>query len=149
MDKYDSIKLKNQLCFPVYLCAKEITRKYGPILEKINLTYTQYIVMMYFWEKGESNVKEISRTLLLDSSTLTPLLKKLEEKGFVTRERSNTDERNLVVKITEKGLALREKAVEVPTKIGKCLNLTTEETKTLYNLSYKVLQNIEKENHND
>ncbi|MBP5512335.1 MarR family transcriptional regulator [Candidatus Saccharibacteria bacterium] len=149
MNKYESIKLKNQLCLPVYLCAKEITRKYGPILEEIDLTYTQYIVMMYFWEKGESNVKEISKTLLLDPSTLTPLLKKLEEKGFLTRERSNTDERNLVVKLTDKGLNLREKAVEVPAKIGKCLNLTDEEAKTLYNLSYKVLRNIEKENHND
>ena len=133
----------------VMMDAKEITRKYGPILEEIDLTYTQYIVMMYFWEKGESNVKEISKTLLLDPSTLTPLLKKLEEKGFLTRERSNTDERNLVVKLTDKGLNLREKAVEVPAKIGKCLNLTDEEAKTLYNLSYKVLRNIEKENHND
>ena len=131
MNKYESIKLKNQLCLPVYLCAKEITRKYGPILEEIDLTYTQYIVMMYFWEKGESNVKEISKTLLLDPSTLTPLLKKLEEKGFLTRERSNTDERNLVVKLTDKGLNLREKAVEVPAKIGKCLNLTDEEAKKL------------------
>jgi DNA-binding MarR family transcriptional regulator len=145
-EKYESLLLRNQLCYPVYLCAKEITRKYGPFLDELNLTYTQYIVMMYFWEKQESNVREISRTLLLDSSTLTPLLKKLEDKGYITRARSDEDERNLVVKITEKGLALRDKAILIPGKMGKCINLSPEEAKTLYNLMYKVLLNIEKEN---
>lgn len=144
MNKYEPITLKNQLCYPIYLCAKEITRKYTPILDKINLTYTQYIVMMYFWEKSESNVTEISKALLLDPSTLTPLLKKLEEKGYITRERSSEDERNLVVRITEKGLSLRDKALEIPNKIGKCVNLSEDEAKTLYNLMYKVLANIEK-----
>lgn len=144
-DKYESLFLRNQLCYPVYLCAKEITRKYAPVLKEIDLTYTQYIVMMYFWEKRESNVSEISRTLVIDSSTLTPLLRKLEHKGYIERKRSTEDERNLVVKVTEKGLNLREKAVKVPEKIGKCMNLTAEEAKTLYNLMYKVLTNIEKE----
>lgn len=148
-EKYEGLLLRNQLCFPVYLCAKEITRKYSPILDELNLTYTQYIVMMYFWEKKESNVKEISCALLLDPSTLTPLLKKLEEKGYISRERSNADERNLEVKITEKGLALREKAVFVPEKMGKCINLSPKEAKTLYNLMYKVLKNIEMDNEND
>ena len=142
-EKYESLLLRNQLCYPVYLCAKEITRKYSPFLDELDLTYTQYIVMMYFWEKKESNVKEIGKTLLLDPSTLTPLLKKLEEKGYISRER------NLVVKITEKGLKLRDKAVAVPVKMGKCINLSAEEAKTLYNLMYKVLSNIEKENEND
>lgn len=144
-DLYESLKLKNQLCFPVYLCAKEITQRYAPFLEELDLTYTQYIVMMYFWEKRESNVKEIGDTLLLDSSTLTPLLKKLEDKGYISRTRSDEDERNLVVKITEKGLNLREKAEKVPEKMGKCINLSPEEAKTLYNLTYKVIMNIEKE----
>ena len=144
-DKYESLLLRNQLCYPVYLCAKEITRKYAPVLKEIDLTYTQYIVMMYFWEKRESNVSEISRTLVIDSSTLTPLLRKLEHEGYIERKRSTEDERNLVVKVTEKGLNLREKAVKVPEKIGKCMNLTAEEAKTLYNLMYKVLTNIEKE----
>jgi DNA-binding MarR family transcriptional regulator len=102
--KYDSLTLKNQLCFPIYLASKEIIRKYTPILDKLNLTYTQYIVMMYLWEKKTSNVKEIGKTLLLDSSTLTPLLKKLESKGFITRVRSSEDERNLIIEITEKGM---------------------------------------------
>ena len=146
-EKYEQLLLRNQLCFPVYLCAKEIIRRYSPFLEKIDLTYTQYIVMMYFWEKKESNVKEVGRALLLDPSTLTPLLKKLEQKGYVERARSTDDERNLVVKATEKGLSLRDKAITIPEKMGKCINLSPEETKTLYNLTYKVLYNIEKENH--
>jgi len=148
MNKYESIKLKNQLCLPIYLCAKEITRRYTPILEKLDLTYTQYIVMMYFWENQESNVKKLGKTLLLDPSTLTPVLKKLEAKKYITRERSSEDERNLVLKLTEKGMNLRDEAVKVPAKIGKCLNLSEEEAKTLYNLTYKVLLNLEKENNN-
>ncbi len=146
-EKYEQLLLRNQLCFPVYLCAKEIIRRYGPFLEEIDLTYTQYIVMMYFWEKKESNVKEVGKALLLDPSTLTPLLKKLEQKGYVERTRSTDDERNLVVKATEKGLSLRDKAMTIPEKMGKCINLSPEEAKTLYNLTYKVLYNIEKENH--
>ncbi len=144
-DIYEPLLLKNQLCYPLYLCAKEVTRKYTPLLKEIYLTYTQYVVMMYFWEKRESNVKEISNTLVIDSSTLTPLLKKLEQKGYIERTRSTEDERNLVVKVTEKGLSLRDKALTIPEKIGNCMNLTGEEAKTLYNLMYKVLMNIEKE----
>lgn len=143
--KYEALLLKNQLCFPIYLCAKEIQRRYAPILEEINLTYTQYVVMMYFWENGSSNVKAIGKRLLLDPSTLTPLLKKLEAKGYITRTRSKDDERNLVVSLTESGEALRDKAVDIPFKMGKCLDLTEEEAAVLYKTIYKVLQNIEKE----
>ena len=145
--KYDVLSLKNQLCFPIYLASKEIIRKYTPLLDEINLTYTQYIVMMYFWENKKSNVKDIGKALLLDSSTLTPLLKKLESKGFITRERSTVDERNLDICITKKGMELREKALSIPEKMGKCLDLTEEETKTLYKITYKILKNTqEKEN---
>ena len=147
-NKYDSLKLKNQLCYPIYLCSKEIIRRYTPFLNEINLTYTQYIVMMYFWEKGNSNVKEISNTLLIDSSTLTPLLKKLESKGYITREKSPRDERNLKITITEEGMSLRDKALTVPDQISKCLNLTEEEAISLYKLTYKLLDNIER-NEND
>ncbi|MBR4230868.1 MAG: MarR family transcriptional regulator [Bacilli bacterium] len=143
--EFDSLLLKNQLCFPIYLCSKEIIRKYTPLLDEIDLTYTQYIVMMYFWEKGKSNVKELGKTLLLDSSTLTPLLKKLEKKGYITRVRSPIDERNLDLSITDKGMDLRNKAVTIPKKIGKCINLTKEEAQILYKLSYKVLLNTSKE----
>ena len=144
-DKYESLRLKNQLCFPIYLCAKEITRKYSNVLDELDLTYTQYLVMMYFWEVKESNVKEISKTLLLDSSTLTPLLKKLENKGYIKRERSSTDERNLIVKLTNKGAELQDKALRVPRYMGNCVNLSEKEAKTLYSLVYKVLLNVEKE----
>ena len=144
-NKYNSLELKNQLCFPIYLCSKEIIRKYTPMLNELNLTYTQYIVMMYFWEKKESNVKEISKTLLLDSSTLTPILKKLEIKGFITRTRSKIDERNLDISITEKGMKLRDKALNIPKNMSKCINLSIKETEMLYNLIYKVLNNTIKE----
>ena len=143
--KYEKLLLKNQLCYPVYLCAKEITRKYAPALKDLDLTYTQYIVMMYFWEEHESNVRDLGRALVIDPSTLTPLLKKLEQKGYIDRVRSKSDERNLNVKITKKGLKLRDAALGVPEKMGKCLNLSHKEAKTLYNLMYKVIANIERE----
>ena len=143
MNKYDSLKLKNQLCFPIYLCSKEIIRKYTPLLNELNLTYTQYIVMMYFWEVEESNLKDLGKTLMLDSSTLTPLLKQLELKGYIERKRSFTDERNLVIKLTKEGISLRNKAIDIPSKMGKCINLSDSEAKTLYSLIYKVLLNVE------
>ena len=145
VSKYGSLLLKNQLCFPIYLCSKEIIRKYTPLLNEIDLTYTQYIVMMYFWEKERSNVKEISQALLLDSGTLTPLLKKLEAKGYINRVRSTKDERNLEVTITKKGLELRKKALSIPENISKCIDLSKEEAETLYSLVYKVLLNVLKE----
>ena len=145
VSKYDTLLLKNQLCFPIYLCSKEIIRKYSPLLGDIDLTYTQYIVMMYFWEKNKSNVKELGKTLLLDSSTLTPLLKKLENKGYISRVRSSIDERNLELTVTKKGLDLRDKAVSIPEQIGECINLSEEEVSVLYKLSYKILTNIQKE----
>lgn len=144
-DKYDSLKLKNQLCFPIYLCAKEIVRKYAPMLEELDLTYTQYVVMMYFWEMKESNVKDLGKALLLDSSTLTPLLKKLELKGYIERNRSLTDERNLIIKLTENGEKLKDKALTVPKKMSNCINLNKDEAITLYSLIYKVLINVEEE----
>ena len=143
--KYEVLKLENQLCFPMYLCAKEIQRRYTPFLDAINLTYTQYVVMICFWEHGSSNVKTIGKALLLDPSTLTPLLKKLEAKGFLTRTRSERDERNLIVTLTDEGEALRDRALDIPAKMGECLALSKEETVTLYQILYKVLHNIEKE----
>ena len=144
-DKYEALKLKNQLCFPIYLCAKEIQRRYAPILDKLNLTYTQYVVMMYFWEHGSSNVKAIGNALLIDPSTLTPLLKKLEAKGYITRTRSKEDERNLMIELTESGETLKDKALDIPAQMGSCLALTEEESKTMCRIMYKILQNIEKE----
>ena len=133
----DNLKLENQLCFPIYLTAKELTRIYDKYLKELNLTYTQYIVMMYFWDKKNSNVKELSRTLILDPSTLTPLLIKLENKGFIRREKSNQDERNLNITLTKAGENLKEQAKCIPLEIGKCIPLTNEEAIELYRLLYK------------
>ena len=142
-DKYDVLKLDNQLCFPLYAVSKEIVRRYTPFLNEIDLTYTQYITMMVMWEYKEVSVKELGKKLFLDSGTLTPLLKTLEKKGLVTRERSKADERVLVVSITEEGMKLREKAVEIPGKIGGCVKLDADEAVQLYKTVKKLLGQFE------
>lgn len=141
MDKYDGLKLEYQICFPLYACAREVVKKYRPYLDEIDLTYTQYIAMMVFWEKGKCSAKELGDKLYLDSGTLTPVLKSLEKKGFVKRVRSTEDERLLMVEITDKGEKLKEKAVEVPAKVASCVNLNPEESAELYKMLYKILGN--------
>lgn len=145
-DKYEGLKLKNQLCFPLYVCAKEVVKKYKPFLDEIDLTYTQYITMMVMWEHKEMNVKELGNFLFLDSGTLTPVLKKLEQKGYLTRERSKADERVLNVTITEEGEQLKEKAVEIPAQIGQCVPLEPEEAMQLYGILQKLLGNFQPDN---
>lgn len=139
-DNYNALKLQNQICFPLYACSKEIIKRYKPFLDPIGLTYTQYIVMMVMWEQEEITVKELGEYLFLDSGTLTPLLKKLESKGYVSRLRSKEDERSLIVTITPEGKKLREQALEIPGKMGACVNLSKEEAMQLYELLYKVLE---------
>jgi len=138
-NKYDVLKLENQLCFPLYAAAKEIVRRYNPYLGEIDLTYTQYIAMMVIWDKKEISVKELGEHLFLDSGTLTPLLKSLEKKGYVIRKRSSEDERVLIVYVTEEGMKLREKAAEIPAKIGACVNISPDESAELYRVLYKIL----------
>ena len=138
-DKYDALKLKNQLCFPLYACSKEIVKAYKPYLDELDLTYTQYITMMVMWEHKELKVKEVGQYLYLDSSTLTPLLKRLEEKGYVKRRRSSEDERDLIVTITDTGEALKEKAVTIPERLGACVDLEAQKAQTLYALLYEVI----------
>ena len=138
-DRYDALKLENQLCFPLYACAKEIIKAYKPYLDELDLTYTQYITMMVLWERRALRVKEVGQRLFLDSSTLTPLLKRLEEKGYVTRRRSAEDERDVIVTITPNGQALREKAVTIPAQLGACVALEPEKAQTLYALLYEVI----------
>ena len=140
--KYDSLKLENQLCFPLYACSKEIVRRYKTYLDKLDLTYTQYIVMMVMWEEKELNVKELGDKLFLDSGTLTPVLKKLEAKGYVTRERSKIDERTLIVTLTESGKELREKAVDIPVGMRGCLKLSDEEMVQLRTMLGKILSDM-------
>ncbi len=141
MNKYNCLKLENQLCFPLYACSKEIVKKYKPFLDELDLTYTQYITMMVLWERNSCNVKELGECLFLDSGTLTPLLKKLEAKGFIERTRSKEDERNLIVNITEAGMKLRDQAVDIPSKVGTCVPINEEEAKFLYEILYKMLNN--------
>ncbi len=136
---YDALKLRNQLCFPLYACSRETIKLYKPHLDKLDLTYTQYITMLVLWEKGQMTVKELGNCLYLDSGTLTPLLKKLEEKGLVDRKRSTADERNLIVSITPAGEAMKDQALQIPAEMVKCVNLEPEERKVLYGLLYKLL----------
>ena len=138
----NSLKLSNQLCFPLYVVSKEIIRKYKPYLEVIDLTYTQYITMMALWEEKELNVSNLGKRLYLDSGTLTPLLKKLEEKGYLTRSKNTIDERNLTIKITKKGEELKSIAKNIPEKVGSCIKLDSKEALELYKLLYKVLDNL-------
>ena len=135
----DSLKLENQLCFPLYAVSKEVIRKYKPLLEKLDLTYTQYITMMVLWEHNNINVKTLGEILYLDSGTLTPVLNKLEYKNYIKKSSNDKDKRNLIISITDEGMKLKERAKVVPTEIGKCINLTQEETYTLYKLLYKML----------
>lgn len=144
-DKYDVLKLDNQLCFPLYAVSKEIVRKYTPFLNEIDLTYTQYIVMMVMWEHRELSVKDLGKKLFLDSGTLTPLLKKLEGKGLLTRERSKTDERFLSVCITDEGMKLRDKAIEIPSRIGGCIHIEEQDAIQLYRIAHKILDQIGEE----
>ena len=142
MEKYDALKLEKQLCFPLYAVSKEIVKKYKPYLDELDLTYTQYITMMVMWEHKEMNVKELGEHLYLDSGTLTPVLKKLEQKGWVKRNRAKEDERVLIVTLTAEGEKLRDKAVEILQKVGGCVCLDQEEAASLYKILYKILGNM-------
>ena len=138
----DELRLQNQLCFPLYVASKEVIRKYKPILDKLDLTYTQYITMLVLWEQSNINVKTLGEILFLDSGTLTPVLNKLESKNYIKKITNDKDKRNLVIEITEEGKALKERATSVPTEIGKCINLSREESIELYKLLYKMLGDI-------
>ena len=138
---YDGLKLENQLCFPLYACAREIVKRYKPFLDEIDLTYTQYIAMMVLWEHRQVTSKLLGEKLRLDSGTLTPVLKKLEEKGLVDRARDPQDERNLVVTLTPRGEALRTAAARVPEQMAACVSLEPDEAATLYKLLYKLRGN--------
>ncbi len=138
-NNYNSLKLENQLCFPLYVCSKEIIRRYTPFLEPLGLTYTQYIAMIVLWEEGEINVKEMGRKLFLDSGTLTPLLKKLETKGYIKREPSKNDGRSLIISITDEGEALKEQAVIIPEMVCGCINLPPEKSAALNEILNELL----------
>lgn len=140
---FDSLKLCNQVCFPLYACSKELVRQYGPYLKKLDLTYTQYLVMMVLWERDEVSSRDLAGCLHLDYGTLTPVLKRLEQATLIERQRMPEDERLLSIRITEKGRKLQQKAVDIPPSIAACTGLTKEEFETLYKLTYKALSNME------
>ncbi|RRJ92808.1 MarR family transcriptional regulator [Paenimyroides tangerinum] len=140
----DLLKISNQLCFPIYALSKEITNQYRPLLEKLDLTYPQYLVLMVLWEHQKLNVCEIGKILRLDSGTLTPLLKRLEAKQIVKRERSKQDERIVDVSLTEKGIALEEDAVCIPVQLMEKVQLSPEEILQFKTIINKIFNTIEK-----
>ena len=142
-DRYTSLRLKNQLCFPLYAVSNMITRKYKPLLDKLDLTYTQYIVMMVLWEREEVSSRELSECLHLDYGTLTPVLKRLDRAGYLTRTRAAEDERLLRLTLTSAGRDLRGQAAAIPPAMARCMGLSPEEFKTLYALTYKALAHME------
>ena len=138
-DKYATLKLENQLCFPLYAAAREVVNYYTPYLSELGITYTQYIAFMVLWENDGMTVGELGRRLFLDNGTLTPMLKKLEKMGFIERKRSADDERVVKIHVTEQGFELREKCLSIPNEVGRCVKVTPEEAATLYGLLYKLL----------
>ncbi|MBR3324697.1 MAG: MarR family transcriptional regulator [Clostridia bacterium] len=139
-NNYESLKLKNQLCFPIYAVSNKIIRTYKPLLKELDLTYTQYITMMVLWEKNQVNEKTLGDCLLLKSNTLAPLLKKLEAKGYIKKEKNIEDGRHLVISITQKGEELRKKAVDIPNQMIKELKLSPDKAKMLYQILYELLE---------
>ena len=146
MDKseYDMLKIENQVCFLLYACARESMKKYTPFLEELDLTYTQYITMLVLWEKNSLKLKEVGKILYLDSGTLTPILKRLEEKGLVLRERNKNDARDLNVTLTEKGEGLKEKALAIQLCIKESHKYDVEKIKELKKILYAFLKEIKK-----
>ena len=143
MDKYDCLKIENQLCFPLYVASKEVIRKYKPILDQFDLTYTQYIAMMVIWEEKQIKVTELGNRLYLDTGTISPLIRKLKDKQYITITRDINDERVQIINLTEQGAKLREQAVQIPNEMMKsnCINLSKEETIELKRLLEKVINN--------
>lgn len=138
----EQLKLSNQLCFPLYACAKEVVRSYTPFLEPLGLTYTQYVAMMVLWEHHSIGVKEMGELLFLDSGTLTPMLKKMEQRGWLTRERSKSDERRVVVTITPEGEQLQERAQDIPWRVAQCVSLGSEDMIELHGLLGRLLNSL-------
>ena len=138
-DRYAALRLRNQLCFPLYAVSNLITRKYKPLLDKLDLTYTQYIVMMVLWEEKQVNETFLCEALCLRSNTVAPLLQKLADKGYVQKSKDKGDGRNLVITLTPEGEKLRDRALCVPETIAAEFHLTQEEAAAMYRILYKIL----------
>ena len=140
-DYHEAMKLKNQMCFPLYAASRNVINLYTPCLKPLGLTYTQYIVFLVLWEKDGVSVSEIGNRLMLDNGTLSPLLKKMEQAGYVGRRRCREDDRVVEITLTEEGRALQEKAKEIPGKVARCIDLPEERARQLYALLYELLDN--------
>lgn len=139
----EELKLENQLCFPLYACSREVIKQYRPYLDAIGLTYTQYVAMTVCWEQQAISVKELGQRLYLDSGTLTPVLKALEQKGYITRRRSAEDERVLIAALTDTGRALQAEAVRIQQEISGCMRLEPQEALMLRTLLMKLLHSMD------
>lgn len=139
--KMDLLKLDNQLCFPLYALSRKVTAIYRPLLDKIGLTYPQYLVMMLLWENQKLTIKEIGEQLMLDTGTLTPLLKRMEQKKLLSRTRSMQDERIVEIEITPTGSNLKTAAAEIPTQMVCSLNTNPNEADQFKTLLNKILKN--------
>ena len=142
IDSDEALKLENQLCFPLYAAARKVTGLYTPYLKPLGITYTQYVVLMVLWENDGSSVSQLGQRLYLDSGTLTPLLKKLQERGLIRRERCAQDERCVNIFLTEEGWTMRQAAAQIPEQVGGCVRLEPEEASQLYNVLYKILKEV-------
>lgn len=143
-DYKEMMKLENQLCFPLYAAARCVTGLYTPQLKKLGLTYTQYLVFLVLWEKDGIPVGEICEKLMLDNGTVSPLLKKMEQAGYITRSRSVEDDRVVVIALTEQGRKLQKQAKDIPGSVGSCIDLPPEKAQALYKLLYELLGKTQK-----
>ena len=140
-DYHEAMKLANQLCFPLYAASRNVINLYTPWLKPLGLTYTQYIVFLVLWEKDGITVGDLCEKLMLDNGTLSPLIKKMQQAGYVEKSRSEEDERVVVITLTEKGKALQEKAKDIPGKVASCIELPIEKVQKLYTLLNELLEN--------
>lgn len=140
--EYDPLKLENQLCFPLYAASRALIRQYHPYLSALDLTYTQYVAMMVLWESAPLSIKELGERLMLDTGTLTPLLKAMEQKGLLRRRRSESDERSVTVSLTDRGAALRTEALAVPAQVGGCVRMDPAHVRQLYELLYELMASL-------
>ena len=136
----NNLKLDEQLCFPLYVCSKEIIKRYKPALEQVDLTYTQYIIMMVMWEEKEICFRDLVKKLYLESNTLTPVLKKLEDKKLIERKKITGNDKNIVISITKKGIELKEKAKQVPKELEKCLVISEDDGNTLKEILNRIMK---------
>ena len=145
MEQNEKLRLENQLCFPLYVCSKEIVRRYTPFLEPIGLTYTQYLAMLALREREVMTVKELGQMIYLDSGTLTPMLKKLEVKGYLKRMRSASDERSVVLTLTDEGRELKKQAADIPDKASLCMKIDPQDEKILHEILNRIISGFGEE----